>query len=141
VAVFPTPFSVELIGGLGDLLSLLAEEVLTKNVAKILLSSEQGVKVEPVPTFPAPAPPPNHTIPAEQFGIESLGRVRRTPVTPRQSHCPGGDLCRTLIGDWGTRRVRSSKRTKIADEGRDWYSWLLPSLCLILLADLLLKHW
>jgi len=46
-----------------------------------------------------------------------------------------------MIGDWGMRRVRSSKRTKIPDEGRDMDLWLLPGLCLMLLAfGFLLRH-
>jgi len=36
--------------------------------------------------------------------------------------------------------MRSSRRMKTTEEGKDWYSWLLPSLCLMLLTVLLLKH-
>src|SRR5579864_7322373 len=48
-------------------------------------------------------------------------------------------LCLRLIVDWGERTMRASRRRVMADPGRDWYSWLLPALCLILLAGLLLK--
>jgi hypothetical protein len=49
------------------------------------------------------------------------------------------ELGRRLITTEKRTGMRSSKRRKMADEDRDWYSWLLPSLCLILLAALLLN--
>jgi hypothetical protein len=52
----------------------------------------------------------------------------------------GSQLYSKLIGEWGAGGMRSSRRTKTANEGRDWYSWLLPSLCLMLLTVLLWKH-
>jgi hypothetical protein len=44
-------------------------------------------------------------------------------------------LCLRLIGDWGVSH-KSKRRRVMADPGRDWYSWSLPILCLILLAGL-----
>ena len=52
-----------------------------------------------------------------------------------------GELRIKLIVTGEKGSVRSSKRTKMADVSGDLYSWLLPSLCLILLADLILKYW
>jgi len=46
-------------------------------------------------------------------------------------------LCLRLIGE---RATRTSRRRVMADPSRDWYSWLLPTLCLILLAGLLLNR-
>ncbi len=83
-------------------------------------------------------------------------KLRRQPSVPRCSrilplraiHFSNGTseplfgchLYLKLFHRLGSSSMRSSKRTKIAEESRDWYSWLLPSLCLMLLTVLLLKH-
>jgi len=36
--------------------------------------------------------------------------------------------------------MRASRRRVMADPSSDWYAWLLPILCLILLAGLLLSR-
>jgi hypothetical protein len=78
------------------------------------------------------------------LGLPLVSRLSKFPARLHVSNATSGPLSSgqfslKLIGDWGEGSMRSSRRTKVADE-RDWYSWLLPGLCLMLLTVLLFKH-
>jgi hypothetical protein len=106
------------------------EELRVKQIDRYFNNCKSNERAVDVPHKKASASKVNWFVSAAPL---HLSNARSEPLF-------GCQLYLKLIRDWGTGSMRSSRRMKIAKEGRDWYSWLLPSPCLMLLTVLLLKH-